>query len=465
MKQNTDFVDLLLVFTDMGVPKLNIGADQLSKEIIQILTPDFINQLARETGFIVRESTKLDGYKFLDILLFTEFNHDKLSLNDLCVQLKKRYDIEISKQSMDERFSDCATNFFKKVLSNVIKVQIESDLDIDIGGFERVLIKDSTSFKLPANMAEKYPGGSSTKAGARIQFEYDLKNLTITDLTLHPFNDQDLKNAKDTVEEVNTGDLIVRDLGYIIIEVLRQIQAMGAYYLNRPSASAKIFELIGDKYVEINFKKIIKGMCQIQVDRLDLEVYIGAKELFKTRLIIELLPEQVYKERLKNAIAKAKKKGATLSDDYQARLRLNLIITNTDIPADKVRLLYTLRWQIELMFKIWKSIGEIDKVKKMKVERFEASLIAKLIWVALNWQIMKRIINAFFVKQKIELSPYKLFKTLRMYKNEFREAVLGGVRKLINLINELVEISPKYLVSEKKKDKAWSYDIIRMFII
>jgi len=451
----------------MDIPKLNIGANQLSKEIIRILTPDFINQLARETGFVVRESAKLDGYKFLDILLFTEFNCKKLSLNDLSVQLYKRYGVSISKQSVDDRFSDCATKFFTQVLSNVIKVQIAMDLDLDItiDTFGRALIKDSTSFKLPANMAEKYPGGSSTKAGVRIQFEYDLKSHQITDLSLHPFNNQDLTNAKDTIGEIKAGDLIIRDLGYIIIELLRQIVSKCAYYVNRPPATACIYELKEGKYVEIDFNKLIKKMSRSKTERLDKEVYIGVKELFKTRIIIELIPEKIYQERLRKANEKAKKQGRALSKEYQARLRLNLIITNTNIPAEKVRRLYSLRWQIELMFKIWKSIGEIDKVKKMKVERFETSLIAKLIWIALNWEIMRRIVSSFFLEQAIELSPYKLFKTFKSYNNEFREALHSGVYSLINLINTYITISPKNHISEKKKNSEWSYDIIRMFII
>ena len=33
--------------------------------------------------------------------------------------------------------------------------------------------------------------------------------------------------------------------------------------------------------------------------RLDKKVYIGSKEKFETRIIIELLPEEIYKERLR----------------------------------------------------------------------------------------------------------------------------------------------------------------------
>jgi IS4 transposase len=59
------------------------------------------------------------------------------------------------------------------------------------------------------------------------------------------------------------------------------------------------------------------------------------------------------------------------------------------LPIEKIRRTYYLRWQIELVFKTWKSFFEINKVKKVKKERLECQLLAKLIWVLLNWQLFR----------------------------------------------------------------------------
>ncbi|MCK5537724.1 MAG: transposase, partial [Bacteroidales bacterium] len=198
--------------------------------------------------------------------------------------------------------------------------------------------------------------------------------------------------------------------------------------------------------------------------RLDKLVYIGANEKFKTRIIIERLPDKEYQERQRKANAKAKKNGTKISKDNKAKMGMNIFVTNTDITANKVRPLYTLRWQIELMFKIWKSIGEIDKVKKMKVLRFVASLLTKLIWVVINWHIMRQIVIYFFNEHGIEISPYKLFKTLKGSMNKFREALKNGLTDLISFIDSIVEMSPRNHRSEKKSGMlTWSYDVLRMF--
>jgi IS4 transposase len=71
-----------------------------------------------------------------------------------------------------------------------------------------------------------------------------------------------------------------------------------------------------------------------------------------------------------------------LSKEYKSRARLNIFITNISaevLELEQIHSVYTLRWQIELVFKVWKSIGKIHKVKKMKQERFESYLYAKIV--------------------------------------------------------------------------------------
>ena len=72
----------------------------LSTEITKLISEAEIENQARKYGFIQRTS-KLTGWKFLDMLLFTHFNHQQLSLNQLAIELKLRYGISISKQAID----------------------------------------------------------------------------------------------------------------------------------------------------------------------------------------------------------------------------------------------------------------------------------------------------------------------------------------------------------------------------
>ncbi len=46
---------------------------------------------------------------------------------------------------------------------------------------------------------------------------------------------------------------------------------------------------------------------------------------------------------------------------------------------NQVHELYSLRWKIEIIFKLWKSIFKINQVKKVKLEIFMCFLYVRLI--------------------------------------------------------------------------------------
>ncbi len=450
----------------MNTFNLKNQTEKLSKNITDLLSEESINETAKEIGFVKRDAGKFNGFRFLDLLLFTEFNHKELSLNSIAVAFQERYGIELSKQAVDWRFSDLSTAFFKNILQKALKITIDKNTKIDFTDYKTVRIKDSTSFELPENMKDKYPKSLKNVKTAliRIQFEYDIKNGEILDLSLHAFKEQDISDAGKTVENIGTNELIIRDLGYIRIDVLKKIEQKESFYLNRLNFGTNIYEKKNDDFIQIDLGKVYKSMRIKKIFRIEKEVYVGKTEKFKTQMIIERLPESEYQKRVIKAKRTASRRGRTLSDEYKAQQGLNVFITNTKIPANQVRLLYTLRWQIELMFKIWKSIGEIHKIKKMKLERFETFLFAKLIWIVINWQIMRWIIIYFFNNKNVYISPYKLYKTFKARIMKFRLALLKGLENVIDYIAEIFEISPYYHCSEKKKhSKTWSYDVIKTF--
>jgi hypothetical protein len=70
------------------------------------------------------------------------------------------------------------------------------------------------------------------------------------------------------------------------------------------------------------------------------------------------MPEAIVNERRRQAYAAAKKAGYTPSQAHLTLLAWNLFITN--VPATvwsskTVAIAYTLRWQVELVFRAWKS--------------------------------------------------------------------------------------------------------------
>lgn len=435
----------------------------MSQELADFFQKDEIEAIARDTKFVQRKS-QLGGFEFLDLLVHTRSNQLQMSLNQMASSLSTRHGVTISKQAVDERFNGFSVEFFRVVLERILQQELCSFEDL-FTDFDRVLIKDSTSFQLPEHLSEIYPGsgGSGSKASIRIQFEYDLINGEVSDLSLHAFNDSDIENAKS--EDYNTGSncLYIRDLGYVSNEILRNINKSKNYYINRLKPNIAVFEKKGGLYKKIDFSEILSYMNKNGTERLEREVYVGKDDKFKTRLIILKMPEDAINERLRKLNANAKKRGSSVSKESKSRVHFNLFITNVEenrLSTKEIWDVYRLRWQIELIFKVWKSVGEIDIVKKVKRHRFESFLLARLIWLSINWNIFWVLNNYYWDNYKQVLSIYKVFSYLSEHRYELHKAVKSTALEICKFINRLLKIANKYFLLEKRKGHVSSIEIL-----
>jgi len=176
----------------------------------------------------------------------------------------------------------------------------------------------------------------------------------------------------------------------------------------------------------------------------------------EVRLFIYLLPLDVYRERIRKANLNAKKKGRQLSKEFKARARLNLFITSASedvLDIETAWKAYTLRWQIELGFKVWKSLWKIDKVKKVKKERLECYIWAKLLLIVLCWRV------AWFTGMLLRrhhgknISYYKAFKTLLHDAGTLKKIFVDGTLAVESYLAEFLILSSKKHLLEKKKGR------------
>jgi hypothetical protein len=121
--------------------------------------------------------------------------------------------------------------------------------------------------------------------------------------------------------------------------------------------------------------------------------------------------------------------------------------------ANLVAPLYTIRWQIELLFKVWKSIAHIDKVKKVKRERFECYIYAKLLIIILCWKLFWSVNKHTYKTEKAVVSGYKFFRTILSNIEEFSKILYNDCLKdQVIFVFNLCRLSEEYLLCETKKD-------------
>lgn len=429
-----------------------------------------VESIAREAKFVQRTS-KLNGIRFSRLMIFSGGNISDTSLEELCHEFKYLFGKNLEKQSLNERINEFAVNFFKLLLEEVLA------RNLNLSGFKdllpnqkRIRIKDSTSFQVPEHLKDLYPGsgGKTSKACLKIQFEYDLKTGEVMELSVGSFTNSDLNNSYQTAESIEDSDLLIRDLGYISLEFLETIESKLAYYLNRIRSNVNIYQKdTNGRFVPLNQEKIERKMRRLKIQTMGFEVYLGEEKKVKSRVIIEILPKDVIEEKLRKAKRAAQREGRELGKDTISRIGLNIFVTNLseeDLPNEMVRSLYRLRWQVELVFKVWKSLAKIDQTKKdVKRERLECHLYGKLIWVFLGWGIFWKLTE--IIKDKIRwLSFYKMMKNLRTLSQRLITQsgnISRNIRMLIKMFIE--EVMKKCRLEEKNKSLS-SIEIIMQLI-
>lgn len=180
------------------------------------------------------------------------------------------FGVYASKQSIDEWFNVSAQSFVKSILSHLIANYISISLEKSyLSHFERIRIKDSTKFILPDFPKEYYRGTGgdvkTSKVGISIQFEYDIKSASIVELVLTDGTRNDITDAKESLDCIGAGDLIIRDLGYCSLTVLEGIKQREAFFIYRLMPSLSVFDFHGE---EINFKRIYEKMRKYSIPYL-----------------------------------------------------------------------------------------------------------------------------------------------------------------------------------------------------
>lgn len=439
----------------------------MQNNICKILSAENLQRIAVDNKFYKRSSKMLPA-TFFDILLHSASVNGKYSLAQFSGEAALTYGTSITKQAFDARFDDTAVSFAKGVLDQVIANQIKIPLEPRfLEKFKSIKVKDSTRYDLPNCLKEHFPGFGgkiTSEAGISIQYESDLKNSWLHDLDITSAKKNDITDAKEKTSDIEKGDLIIRDLGYFSSKILKAIIEKEAFFLSRLKSKITVFD---ENQEEFSFKKIYAKMVESKMIRYHMQATIGEKEKVPVRLLIELMPEEIYQERIRKMEKENKKRKQKTSDEYKVRAHFNLMVTNVpaeDLPEENIYMLYKTRWQIELIFKTWKSVMGINKIHPMKYHRLLCLLYAKLTLFLINNQITglfaRKLYNR---KEKRILSVFKCLKTLFLYFNKTRKLLTENRYHLRSYIQDMIKLLSKNHWLEKRKNKVGFLELIDLF--
>jgi len=251
-----------------------------------------LEALARKHKFVQRKSA-LDASKFVDMLMFSNAPASQLSLEDLANDFCEQHGITISKQGLHERFNDFFVEFMGALLKEQLSRQLRCVQTSEVyKHFKRIRIKDSTRYSVPKEYASVYKeqGGIGTPAQISIQYEYDILSGQAIEMELTSACRNDQQDSRETLNSIEKGDLLIRDLAYASQAYIERISSKEAFYLNRLNPKWKVFD---SKGTPIDFTKILKKLKKYSLPLMELEIFIPInKKTLSSRLIVSRVNDQ-----------------------------------------------------------------------------------------------------------------------------------------------------------------------------
>jgi len=346
-------------------------------------------RLARETGFVQRAS-KLGGGHFVQTLVFTYLANPAATLDELS-QTAAALNVAITPEGLTQRFTAEAATLLQQVLAAAImRVVVADPLDIPL--FERfagVYLEDSTTIGLPDALHALWAGcGNATgqgRAALKINLRLDLATGRLVSVTLHDGRVHD-SQASAPLSALAPGALYLADLSYCGLARLQQISQHQAYFVSRLKVSTQVYGPDGQRWTDVAQQLARHGT------QVDLPVTLGERARLPARLLAVRVPQEVADQRRRKLRAEARQKGQAVSARRLALASWTLLITNAPVALVSLEaglVLARVRWQIELLFKLWKSHGHIDESRSRKPWRVVCDVYAKLLAMLLqHWVVL-----------------------------------------------------------------------------
>jgi len=412
---------------------------------LQVFFTQTAEAVARQTKFVQRAS-KMTGALFLQSFVFGFEDQPQASLTDL-IETSDDLGVVITKQGVQDRITD-AVPFLRAMFEQSLRL-FRHVLPLELAvlkQFSGLFITDSTVLALPESQRTEFPGcgGSGSEAALKIQLTFDLLTGSLDTVDFQPGRSAD-QGYEGHVQQIRPGALYLSDLGYFVLRHFQQIAQVPAYFLSRLDLKTTIFDPASGDRLDL------LAWLRTQTDpTVETHWLVGAEEKLPCRVLVTKLPPEVADRRRQKAREAARRKGRTLSPRHLELLGWNIYLTN--VPASlltlpQVLVMYAVRWQIELIFKVWKSQRALDRVAGRRRERILTEIYAKLIGV-----VVTQFLIAPFRTVDRELCPVKVQRIVRRYALRLAQS-LGSLEQLVTVLNKLIAHCLKSALKDKRRKR------------
>lgn len=308
--------------------------------------------------------------------------------------------------------------------------------------FTQVLIGDSSTIALTDALADQFPGcgGSygSGRSAIKLQVIWDCLAGGLRMVWEAGKQNDSTSSVMQDIPPV--GSLSIKDLGYFCLERFRAWQEANAHWISR-GISDLLLWIDGqshDLHDWLNTQPPGPIDCWVEAGKIRL----------RCRLVALRAPKEVADRRRQKAYEKAAKKGRQPSARHLATCDWTVFLTSCGddlLSWKEVVVLYRLRWQIELLFKLWKSHNLLEEHRSENPVRQMVEFYTKLTAIIVqHWLILTSV----WQDKRVSLT-----KAARLIRDHLPQLIpaITGLPELMAVLTRWRETLPDLARIDKRK--------------
>lgn len=384
----------------------------ITKQMKQALSEQELQKLGEKTGQCHRQRKVTPMRLVLSLMqslgcgrveTIADMLRDFNRLHGENVQYKPFHN-QLAKRSFPDFMRTLCARLMSKLAGQVLGFKEDNPFS----RFNHIYLHDGCSFALKNTVQKSFPGRFTKMSPSAVELHVTMDLLSEMPDTIHLAADSESEVHFVPAAEGMAGALFMGDRMFFIKSYLADIEQHGGCYIVRTKGTLNptvVRAWRGDgseikRWQGCPLKSLKKAMAREKV--VDLEVSWGGASPLDARLIVTW-------------------------DKQNKRLRyLATNLPREDFSLEQVSNAYRLRWQIELLFKEWKSYANLHAF-----DTSNAALAEGLIWASICSAILKRFLaHATERVFRVAISTRNVAMSVRGLLFELFAAMMVGTRKL-----------------------------------
>ena len=303
--------------------------------------------------------------------------------------------LSLSRQAVDCHFTPDTASWLQSLLQRGMQ-QVVAGQGVPIAllqQFTGVYLEDGSRLPLPSALAGLWPApagrGGELRAGLHLTLRWNLLGGELAGMALQAGREHEGRSPLQS-QPLPGGSLWIADSGYWNLTRLRAMQQQGVQWLLRFKRGTCLW----DQDTRLDLLAWLRAWPSEQQEA-ERVVDLGAsRQVKQVRLLVQRVSASVSQQREERMRQDAADKGYQPTEEALALCGWTVLVTSVEaerLTLSQAVVLQQARWQIELLFKLFKQQHRLDEWTSQKPWRVLCEVFAKLLALLIeNWLLLLR---------------------------------------------------------------------------